>query len=65
MDTALDELPADDDGEGVEVTESVYKLKPCSIVVFSSPVPKVEERAVLEAGKLPQPIVTEVAVAKA
>jgi isoamylase len=55
IDTALDE-PGDD--EGVEMTESGYKLQPCSVVVFSSPVPEIAEQPVLEVGKEPQPIAT-------
>ena len=46
-----------------QMTESVYKLQPCSMVVFSSPVPEVEEQPVLEAGKEPQTIATEVPAA--
>jgi glycogen operon protein len=61
FDTAL-EGPIE--GESVEVTESVYRLQPCSLVVFTSPVPEVEEQPVLEAGKQPQPIAAAVPTAK-
>jgi isoamylase len=62
LDTAIDE--ADGGGE-TGMTESAYKLQPCSVVVFSSPVPPVEEQAVLEAGKAPQTIAAAVPAAKA
>ncbi len=58
IDTALDEDP--DGDEGTAVAESVYKLQACSIAVFSSPVPAVEEQAVLEAGQVPTTIAGEV-----
>jgi hypothetical protein len=62
FDTAIEETC--NDGEGAEMTESVYKLQPISVVVFSSPVPEVEEQPVLEAGKAPQPIAAAVPSAK-
>jgi glycogen operon protein len=55
LDTSLD-----DDFEEIEVTESVYKLPPCSMAVFSSPVPEVTEKPVLEAGQEPKTIATDV-----
>jgi glycogen operon protein len=59
LDTALD-AAANDDEEAAKMTESVYKLQPCSMVVFSSPVPPEEEQPVLEAGAKPKTIATEV-----
>jgi glycogen operon protein len=59
LDTALD-AAANGDEEAAQMTESVYKLQPCSIAVFSSPVPPEEEQPVLEAGAAPKTIATEV-----
>jgi hypothetical protein len=59
LDTALD-AAANDDEEAAKMTASVYKLQPCSVAVFSSPVPPEEEQPVLEAGALPKTIATEV-----
>jgi glycogen operon protein len=58
LDTSLD-----DDFEEIEVIESVYKLPPCSMAVFSSPVPEVAEQPVLEAGQEPQTIAANVQAA--
>jgi isoamylase len=62
IDTGRDDVAE----ESVEMTESVYKLQPCSVVVFSSPVPEIAEQAVLEVAKEPQAIAAAVpAAAKA
>ena len=59
LDTALD-AAANDDEDAAKMTESVYKLQPCSMAVFSSPVPPEVEQSVLEVGAVPKTIATEV-----
>jgi isoamylase len=58
LDTAIE-----DDFDESEVTESVYNLQPCSMAVFSSPIPEVTEQPVLEAGKEPKTIAADVQAA--
>ncbi|HMP08286.1 MAG TPA: glycogen debranching protein GlgX, partial [Lacipirellulaceae bacterium] len=62
LDTALDDDP---DGEdGTEMSSGKYALQRCSMAVFTSPVPSVDEHPVLEAEKLPTTIADDVPAAR-
>jgi isoamylase len=63
LDTALDGGGINNNGEQPQIAKSVYKLQPCSMAVFSSPVPALDEQVVLQAGEVPTTIAGDVSAA--